>query len=75
MIGLRQKGLNIDPYLWIQSFFNSSACNNCSVLEVSARLLAITWRKTFILLIKERFRLAENLRSTRSARCSPSVFF
>ena len=31
--------------------------------------------KQRILLIKERFRLAENLRSTRSARCSPSVFF
>ena len=60
MIGLKQKGLNRDPYLWLQSFFNSSACNYCSVLEVSARLLGITWRKTFILLIKERFRLAEN---------------
>ena len=52
-------------------FFNSSACNYGSVLEVSARLLADTWRKTFILLIKERFWLAENL---RSARCSRSVF-
>ena len=32
------------------------------------------WLKQRILLIKERFRLAENLRSNRSARCSPVVF-
>ena len=55
-------------------FFNSSACNYCYVLAVSARLLAVTWRKTVILLIKERFWLAENLQSTRRARCSRCVF-
>ena len=36
-----------------------------------AQLLEIS----LILLIEETFRLAENLRSTRGARCSSSVFF
>ena len=65
MIGLKQKGLNI-----LTSGFSLSSTVQpvSSVLEVSARLLAITWRKTFILLIKERFRLAENLRILLAAR-------
>ena len=46
-------------------------CTYCSVLEVWTRLLAISWRKTYPI-NKERFQLAENLPSTRGARCSPA---
>ena len=64
----------------------SQKLNGCSLARArkifaTARMLALSLTCTrlleisLILLIKERFQLAENLRSTRSARCSLSLFF
>ena len=64
----------------------SQKLNGCSLARArkifaTARMLALSLTCTrlleisLILLIKERFQLAENLRSTRSARCLLSLFF
>ena len=64
----------------------SQKLNGCSLARArkifaTARMLTLSLTCTrlleisLILLIKERFQLAENLRSIRSARCSLSLFF
>ena len=50
-------------------FILSSACNCCSVLEVSARLLAITWRQTTYLILNRR-EIPASGKLTKYSKCS-----